>query len=735
MKFNKYISAGVLAAMVGAGFTSCSEDFLDEKPSSGYDTGFFKTPEGLQSLTLSLYSSIRWIGGYESQGYNAMMGGTDEFGIGTDMANEMWQTYDIRMAPTWVAVNGNTGKNTDIWDTVFYGVASANQIIASADMITDEAIRNNCLAQAYFYRGFSYYLLTSQFGHCVLQTEPAAGVKRSYKLTTPQECWEQVISDLRTAYELFDGETNTMAGESVSWTKASAGHYLAKALLFAASERNADWNSDVKDAYLKEALTVANYVIGARTLENDVIDVYGNWTGVDCDIEKSKELLMVVMQNDNFFGRTMNRNPGHFFNCQFETFSPYTTNKGTNMRGCITGGKGFQRFRPTEYTLSAFDNVNDARLWKSFGTVYGTALESSLDPTVVNGKAKNPDDSAAVAHLGVTKLTFGDPYLVFVINKKDEHSFDQFHFGSAKKFNQPNYPNFNDVEGRLPAPHQARTGSTTFSGKKNFPVLDSWILYQNGKFVGDQFGDARKCGAYGSWGANMFPPVIKHTCGYLSGFATDMGSRDIILARLGETYLVRAEIKVRLNDYAGAKEDINVLRKRGAWHQGENRSYFVDGCREAAAKQADVAGNATRAAANQARNLGINSYYLSNPGLAETTASTENEMTNWDWNKLPAEDEAILAKLGVSGQFDRALHFILNEHTRELVGEFNRWEHLSRTKTLETRAVKLNPDVNSFDPKKHYVRPIPQNFIDMLQNADGTNLSDADKAAWQNPGY
>jgi hypothetical protein len=31
----------------------------------------------------------------------------------------------------------------------------------------------------------------------------------------------------------------------------------------------------------------------------------------------------------------------------------------------------FQRCRPTEYTYSVFDNVNDARMWKTFKTVYG----------------------------------------------------------------------------------------------------------------------------------------------------------------------------------------------------------------------------------------------------------------------------------------------------------------------------------------------------------------------------
>lgn len=734
MKLNKYIATGVLVA-TAAGFTACQSDFLDEKLTTNYSTQYFETPEGIQSLTLSLYSSIRWIGGYESQGYNATMSGTDEFAIGTDMCNEMWNTYDVRMAPTWVTTNGNTGTNANIWDTVYYGIASANTIIDKANLISDEAIRNSCLAQAYFYRGFSFYMLTSQFGHCVIQTKPAAGVVRSFEYKTPQECWEQIISDFRTAYDLFDGETNSLAGKGESWTKASAAHYLAKALLFAASERNSDWNSEFKDQYLREALEAANYAIGARSLENDVTEVYGDWTGVDCAIEKSNELLVVVPQNDNFFGRTMNRNPGAFFNPQFENFSPYTVTLGkTNMRGCITGGKGFQRFRPTEYTLSVFDNVNDARLWKSFGTVFGTCLENTLD-TSIDDKTGKPKDEGAyygAQHLGKNKLTYGDPYIVFIINKKDEHAYDNFKFGAAKY--QPD-ANFNDVAGRLPAPRQERNGESTFSGKPNFPVLDSWILYQNGQFVGDQFGDARQAGAYGSWGCNMYPGVIKHTCGRLNAFGGDSGSRDIILARLGETYLVRAEIKVRLNDYAGAKEDINVLRRRGAWHAGENRSFYVDGTYKAAAATSFISEKAANVKANEGRNLGMNSYYLSNPGLAVTYASTENEMTNWDWNSLPAEDEAILAKLGVSGQFERALHFILNEQTRELVGEFTRWEHLSRTKTIELRAKKLNPDVRYFDPAKHYVRPIPQSFLDNMQNPDGTNLTDAQKAQWQNPGY
>ncbi len=713
MKFNKYIAAGLIVASA-AGITSCSSDFLDEHYTTGYSTEYLKTPEGLKSLTLALYGQLRWIGGYESQGYNAFMGGSDEFGLGTDQCNEMWNTYDYRMAPIWGTVNGNTGTNANIWDQVYFGIASANEIIgtvAKGDLSMDQATIDLCLAHAYFMRGYSYYLLTSQFGHCALLTEPTVGVVRNLDNTTPKQCWEQTISDLNEAYNLFDGETNSMAGPGVSWTKATAAHFLAKAYLFAASERNDDWNSDVKARYLQAGLEAANYAISARHLESDVIDVYGNWTGVNCAIEQSNELLLVCAQDGNYSGRTAARNPGAFFNPQFSNFANTTLG---NERGCITGGKDFQRFRPTEYTLSVFDNVNDSRLWKSFATVYGTAVE-------YKGDAAN----------GIDPVNVGEPSVVFIINKKDEHAYDGFEFGSKRY--QTN-ANFVDVAGRLPEGGRVQTqyGESTF-GPANQKVLNSWILYKDGEYVGREFGNLAT-GAMGTPGNNMFPGINKHTCGYLNAFAGDNGSRDLVLARLAETYLVRAEIKVRLNDYNGAKEDIDVLRKRGAWHEGENRSYYVDGCYESASKSSFVTG--AKVAANDGWNLGVNSYYLSNPDLEVTYASTEDVMTNWTWDNLPAEDEAILERIGVSGDRQaRAINFILNEHTRELCGEMVRWENLSRLKLIETRAKKLNSDITYFDPNKHYVRPIPQTFIDMLQHEDGTNLTDAEKAAWQNPGY
>ncbi|WP_423129776.1 RagB/SusD family nutrient uptake outer membrane protein [Gaoshiqia sp. Z1-71] len=79
------------------------------------------------------------------------------------------------------------------------------------------------------------------------------------------------------------------------------------------------------------------------------------------------------------------------------------------------------------------------------------------------------------------------------------------------------------------------------------------------------------------------------------------------------------------------------------------------------------------------------------------------------------------------------INYILDERSRELCGEQHRWFDLKRTGTWRTRAGSYSINgTNNFprDIKLHYdLRPIPQGQIDLMGN------SDAEKAAYQNPGY
>lgn len=224
-----------------------------------------------------------------------------------------------------------------------------------------------------------------------------------------------------------------------------------------------------------------------------------------------------------------------------------------------------------------------------------------------------------------------------------------------------------------------------------------------------------------------FPSLSKHMDGNRIDLSNTKGSRDIILARSGETYLMAAEAKIRLAKigsatFADALPYINAVRTRAAYKSGENRSAYVDG---------SAAWTVTGQAGVPISYIPENSYYESN-NIAVTTNSTSLAISSV--SALPAEDMAVIAKLGYGSDYDRMLCLVLNERTRELCGEFHRWQDLSRTKTLVARAKAYNieaaPNIQEF----HNLRPIPQTFLDGVY-ASGKPLTPEEKAAMQNPGY
>ena len=373
----------------------------------------------------------------------------------------------------------------------------------------------------------------------------------------------------------------------------------------------------------------------------------------------------------------------------------------------------FQRCRPTEYTYSVFDNVNDARMWKTFKTVYGLNHAQKTDAAIMSENGITADQ--------VPDL--GDEGILFILNKK-----------SDKRFNGEPYGTF----GRGGVAHSFVN-----------PLTGKWVpnafpTFMNGKYVLYNYGVSGNTAT-----SNVFCGINKTADGSRTGEKGD-AHRDVIMARTGETYLVKAEAQVRLGQYAEALSTVNKLRARGQWKKGEDRSYYTDGSMAFLKADGGDKDNSTAAANSVKKNKDksgkiltnteayyasmthTNSYYLST-GIDVTTDASDLQIKSY--TQLPAEDEEILKTIGASGDYDRMLNFIMNERTRELLGEWNRWDELARTGLLVKRAKAFNPEAAPNVQDRHMYRPIPQKFIDTLQHEDGTNLSDAEKKAWQNPGY
>jgi hypothetical protein len=710
----KYISnkivCGALSMMALLGATSCSDEFLKEDAGHLYSDALLEDETGALQMAAGLYANIRWHFGYE-WAYGITLYGCDEFTNGADLTSECWNTYDNRLnpqdlTPALGAANKNCPAVSALWDEMYYGISTANLIISKADNVSNEDARNKALGEAHFLRGYNYYRLFAQYGGVVLETEPANGVvKKNYNRASEDDVLSQVISDFETAYQMLPKDKWRGNG---TWTKYTAAHFLAKALLYRQSERCASWNGKYdKQADLSRVIALCDEVIQACPLAPDYWDLYARWTGVDCPNEGLSEILMAAEHNED------NTTQGRFGNRTYNYFDPQFSNfsGGWVQRGQYIGGMDFQRCRPTEYTYSVFDNVNDARMWKTFKTVYG-----------LNNAAKTDADVMATNGVTADQLPdLGDEGIIFILNKKDDHRFDGNPYGT--------FGRGGDVHSFV----------NPLTGKW---VPNAFVTFQDGKYVLNTYTGNPST-------SNVFCGINKTADGSRTGEKGD-AHRDVIMARTGETYLVKAEAQVRLGNYQDAITTVNALRARGQWKDGEDRSYYTDGSMAFLAADGGIKDNSTANATTPKKNKDKagkklsnadayrasmthrNTYYLST-GIEETTAASDLQIKSYA--QLPAEDEAILTAIGASGDYDRMLNFIMNERTRELLGEWNRWDELARTKLLVRRAKAFNSEAAPNVQDRHMYRPIPQKFIDTLQNPDGTNLSDAEKKAWQNPGY
>lgn len=673
-KYKEIILALSAVALTVIGTSSCSKDFLDEELTTKRNYDYYSTKEGINDAVVALYNYFRYPFNFE-QGYSTTTYGADEFTVGGDNSNHDWNDYTANLSPQVIRINVNTTLTSDIWDNMYKAISVANLVLANVDdAVTDPDANALYKAEASFSRAHSYLKLVQQYGGVVLKLEPASSVERYFVRSSKEECMDQIIADFRVAYENLP-ETEPAEGKLY---KDVAAHFLAKALLFRASEINDDWNSSYKAGDLAECITLADEVIANHPLTPEFRDIFA-FTESDGTNENNSEIIFAAQFSNANTAVEGNRMHLYFVS-QYNNLTGFTRD--------IAGGREYQRMRPSDFIYDVFDLQNDSRFWKSFRTkqnLNNAATASQLSGTDVNTSANYT-------------YSQGDLGIIYVINAKSDTRFDK---NAVKMAKHTGVYYFNPFTGK-PTPH---TYCRYFSDGTDHLRATAGVL-------------------------NRFPSCSKWLDGSRPNHNYETGCRDGILARVGETYLIKAEALIRQAKYSEAIEVINILRARAAFKDGEDRSAYTDG---GAAYLTNTTGQATYPdGILRNSHEDSNSYYESN-NIPATTAATD--LTVAGPSSLPAVDEAIIAKLGYTSEYDRMMCFLLNERARELVGEFHRWEDLARTRTLITRVKAYNADAAANIVEKHYVRPIPQTFLDAIYNADGRALTADEKAAMQNPGY
>ncbi|MBO9201858.1 MULTISPECIES: RagB/SusD family nutrient uptake outer membrane protein [Niastella] len=454
-------------------------------------------------------------------------------------------------------------------------------------------------------------------------------------------------------------------------TKWAAAHYLSKIYLFRASEVNASWNSANVAADLDNAIKFGTDVINnsGHKLASNFTDLW-NYTVPNSLNESNAEIILSAQFSDNVSTQ------GRYGN-QMHLYYPSVYQNLAGMVRDLPGGREFQRLRSTDYALDVYDRVNDSRFWKSFKTRY-----SCNNPS---GAPKWEATYAPAGQTGKAKFGGGDTSILYIVN----NSTDTRYTKESIKYRSPHM----------------------------------FVRYFNGEAE-------NMLGGHGNYEASRYVGLSKFMDGSRADVANQFGRRDGILARLADTYLMVAEAYGRKGQYVDALPFINAIRDRAAYRAKEDRSFYVDG--GIAYKNNPAASTATYVSLSDK-----NTYYESNgmvqPLDTNTNASTVSAMHINSVNDILASTREFYDKLKVSSDMDRFLCFILNERSRELMGELQRWDDLTRTRTLVTRCAAFNALAKPTAPKD-YLRPIPQSFLDVIKE-NGQPLTADQKAAYQNAGW
>jgi hypothetical protein len=722
-----YILIPAMLLLFISPFTSCKK-FLTEKQVATLTQDYYKDENGLNALINGLYVIARVKHEWEVNGARLIEPETDAY-MTTAIANAQMTSANYGTDVSAIAANnmvnfiGAPNSNYAPMGT-YPHINNCNIALDVIDNIkpgrfgSDEAYRKQKRAEITFLRAWAYYLISNQLGDVPLLLTPRYEDNGVYYFpkTKLEDVFRQIIADTRYAYDNLP-----TTGDRGRLTKWAAGHLLAKLYLNRAQAAGYQ-NSSEQHLKMLYKGTVATDLDSCIQIATEVINGKGGagalapdyWTLFNPAVSETgtqnSEIIWAAQFDLNL---TLDGRFGGNRSCNYH-IGDYTNQTGVTRVQAY--GRPFGTFKPTDFAYDNFrDKVYDSRYYKTFSYEYigNMPLSTSTSYTwsaaaAAWWNANKPANEPAVT-AGSKRILSGKRAIIYLENQKNEA------LDSTMVMSMP------------------------------FQFMVRWIrsastdryyyrLWHNGANMGLATG---MTAPYLS--SKKYVDPLRGGSADEANFNSESGTRDAILMRLAETFLIRAEAYGRKGQYSQAVLDINVLRQRAAYKAGESRPEVL----------VQWEPQASQLAASEK----VSPSY---PALGD--AYTRIQVT--EANFTPGTPQALAEGYIpiVTNKADMFVHFIYDEKIREFLSEGIAWEDQHNAGILYDRVEYLNQmasdkaglwpiaynTVNGTGQngngkgqmKKAYTfRPWPAAYLVQLTDQNGKLLDASAKAAYQNPGY
>lgn len=570
MKKNIYsILIATISIFLVLGVSSCS-DFLEEDNKTGSTADLeYSTQSGIDGLVGSCYSFLRLWGG-QAAGIAFGDSGTDMFYYGKDCGLKPLGNY------SFTSETDETTVFDQYWEAFYCAVDVCNTalVYVPINTVISNEKKNSYLGEIHFLRAYYYFLMVNIWGPIPYNSEPIKSLSSEAHRIPEEEIYSKILEDIDKAQEylvLNDNDKNSMRVSSVV-CKA----FRSRVLLYAASwlgEKSITTNSkyagqNLYDLAQKNAEEVINS--GYASFYENTADL---WLMDNEDLNKNTEAIFGIHYSKDVstksqcapirystggaYSKQMARGGtskggsmahlvfvGLWNNSGSDLSDVFTrpTKIGTEVQGVVVNeyysrySRGFRNYLPTLYTLDLFSKHKDT------DQRYEASLRDHYDiaPGITSSKYPLMKDTA-----------------IYFINA-DANSPEGI---AAIKQGKNRYRVYTKTGGDLPLYTSNNLEKALPTSGIQTPVSS---LYNDNRYNTEQMS-----------GENVFVAIKKfeeNSPGYSTNalITPDISERDIMLIRLAEMYLIKAECQMNLNNNDGALKAINELRQKRAIQGKDN---------------------------------------------------------------------------------------------------------------------------------------------------------------------